>query len=68
MISEFSMTNISNNLANEQFLAWCSELDVEIYNCLDVAFEGQRVGKQRQERIKSQFAYAMMKRSEENRI
>ena len=66
MISKFSMTNISNGLANEQFLAWCSELDTEIYKCLDKAFEGQRVGKERQERVKSQFADAMMKRSEEN--
>ena len=68
MTSEFSITNISNNLANEQFLAWCSELDAEIYKCLDKAFEGQRIGKERQERIKSQFADAMMKRSEENGI
>ena len=66
MISKFSMTNISNGLANEQFLAWCKELDTEIYKCLDKGFEGQRIGKQRQERIKSQFATAMMKRSEEN--
>jgi len=68
MISKFSITNISNSLANEQFLAWCSELDTEIYKCLDVAFEGQKIGKERQERIKSQFAAAMMKRSEENGI
>jgi len=66
MISKFSMTNISNSLADKQFLSWCSELDTEIYKCLDKAFEGQRVGKERQERIKSQFAAAMLKRSEEN--
>jgi len=62
------MTNISNNLANEQFLSWCSELDTEIYKCLDKAFEGEKISLERKERIKNKFAGAMMKRSEENGI
>jgi len=66
LISKFSMTNISNNLANEQFISWCKELDTEIYKCLDVAFEGEKISLERKERIKNKFADAMMKRSEEN--
>ena len=66
MISKFSITNIANSLADKQFLAWCSELDVEIYKCLDVAFEGEKISLERKERIKNKFADTMMKRSEEN--
>ena len=68
MTSEFSITNISNSLANEQFLAWCSELDTEIYKCLDKAFEGEKISELRKNRIKDKFAAAMLKRSEENGI
>ena len=68
MISKFSMTNISNNLADDRFIALCQELNTEIYTCLEEGFEGQRVGKERRERIKSGFAAAMLKRSEENGI
>lgn len=68
MISKFSITNISNSLADKQFLAWCSELDVEIYKCLDKAWEGERISIMRKEKIKTQFAKAMMEKSEENGI
>jgi len=67
MISKFSMTNISNNLANEQFLAWCSELDTEIYKCLDKAFEGEKISELRKNRIKDNFAMAMLERSNKNK-
>jgi len=66
MISKFSITNISNSLADKQFLSWCKELDTEIYKCLDKAFEGEKISLERKERIKNKFADAMMKRSEEN--
>jgi len=68
LISKFTITKLSNSLANEQFLSWCSELDTEIYKCLDVAFEGEKISLERKERIKNKFADAMMKRSKENGI
>ena len=66
MISKFSMTNISNNLANEQFLAWCSELDTELFKCIDKGFEGERISLERENRIKDKISKALMERSEKN--
>jgi len=66
MISKFSMTNISNNLADNKFIALCQELNTEIYRCLDEAWSGERISKTRKEKIKNKFADAMMKRSDEN--
>ena len=60
------MTNISNSLADEQFISWCKELETEMYKCLGVAWDDERISKTRKERIKDKFADAMMKRSEEN--
>ena len=67
MISKFTITKLSNSLANEQFLSWCSELDTEIYKCLDVAFEGEKISELRRNRIKDNFAIAMLARSNENK-
>ena len=66
MISKFSITNISNNLADKRFLSWCKELDTEIYKCLDKGFEGEKISEVRKNRIKDKFAAAMMERSKEN--
>jgi len=66
VISEFSMTNISNNLANEQFLAWCSELDIELFKCIDKGFEGERISLERENRIKDKISKALMERSKQN--
>ena len=66
MISKFSMTNISNNLANEQFLAWCSELDTELFKCIDKGFEGERISLERENRIKDKISKALMERSKQN--
>ena len=60
------MTNISNNLANEQFLAWCSELDTELFKCIDKGFEGERISLERENRIKDKISKALMERSEKN--
>jgi len=66
MISKFSMTNISNNLANEQFLAWCKELDTELFKCIDKGFEGERISLERENRIKDKISKALMERSKQN--
>ena len=68
MISKFSMTNISNNLANEQFLAWCSELDTELFKCINKGFKGERISLERKDRIKDKISKALMERSKENGI
>ena len=60
------MTNISNNLANEQFLAWCKELDTELFKCIDKGFEGERISLERENRIKDKISKALMERSEKN--
>lgn len=67
LISKYTITRLSNNLADKQFVSWCSELDVEIYKCLDMGFEGERISIERKERIKNGFAAAMQKRGEENK-
>jgi len=67
LISKFSMTNISNSLANEQFLSWCSELDTELFKCIDKGFEGEKISELRRNRIKDNFAIAMLARSNENK-
>ena len=70
MISKFTITKISNNLADDRFIAYCkaycSELNTEIYSCLDKAWSDERISKTRKERIKDNFSKAMMERSEEN--
>ena len=66
MISKFSMTNISNDLANEQFLAWCSELDTELFKCIDKGFEGEKISLERENRIKDKISKALMERSKKN--
>jgi len=67
MISKFTITKLSNSLADEQFVSWCKELNTEIYNCLGVAWHDERISTERKERIKNKFAAAMLKRSEENK-
>ena len=62
MISKFSMTNISNDLADDKFLALCQELNTEIYSCLDEAWSDERISKTRKERIKDKFAATMLER------
>ncbi|MBZ9608651.1 hypothetical protein G9F73_012615 [Clostridium estertheticum] len=57
---------LAEKLADEQFIKWCSELDTEIYKCLDKAWEVEKISKERKERIKNRFAAAMMERSKEN--
>jgi len=68
MISKFTITKLSNSLADEQFISWCKELETEMYKCLGVAWEGEKISLERKERIKNKFADAMMKRSKENGI
>jgi len=62
MISKFSMTNISNNLADNKFMALCKELNTEIYGCLDEAWSDELISLKRKERIKDKFAAAMLER------
>ena len=68
MTSKFSITNISNDLADDKFRTLCTILNDDIYTCLDEAWDDEILSKTRKERIKNKFADAMMKRSEENGI
>jgi len=62
MISKFSMTNISNSLADDKFRTLCTILNDDIYTCLDEAWDDERISKTRKERIKDKFAAAMLER------
>jgi len=62
MTSEFSMTNISNDLASEQFKEYCKGINTEIYTCLDEAWDDELISLKRKERIKDKFAAAMLER------
>ena len=62
MISKFSMTNISNSLADDKFRALCTILNDDIYICLDEAWNDEIISKTRKERIKDKFAAAMLER------
>ena len=58
------MTNISNNLANDRFIALCEMLNNDIYTCLDEAWSDERISKTRKERIKDKFAATMLERGQ----
>jgi len=62
VISKFSMTNISNSLADNKFIALCQEINTEIYACLDEAWDDELISLKRKERIKDKFAAAMLER------
>jgi len=62
LISKFSMTNISNDLADNKFIALCQEINTEIYTCLDEAWDDELISLKRKERIKDKFAAAMLER------
>jgi len=68
LISKFTITKLSNSLADEQFISWCKELETEVYKCLGVAWDDEKISTERKERIKNKLADAMMKRSKENGI
>ena len=56
------MTNISNDLADNKFIALCQEINTEIYTCLDEAWDDELISLKRKERIKDKFAAAMLER------
>ena len=66
MISKFSMTNISNNLADNKFISWCKTLDAELFNCIDKGFEGERISLKRKERIKDKIKNEMIEKTRLN--
>jgi hypothetical protein len=61
MMSKVALTVVSRKLADELFHERCCKLDEAIEECLSGAFEGERISKQRAERIVSKFCDLMEK-------
>ena len=60
MMTKFTITKLAIELANTSFIEQCDKMDKIIDNCLAKSFEGERISKDRAERIVNRFVKLML--------